>query len=312
MKPENILAQLDKALKSHQAEYRITGIHHLPELESELHQQFEMGSFNKEFFQERLTFFNFKPPDDGWDATSIIIASVPQPITVVHFTYNGIKHPVTLPPTYDQQTDQNMKESLEEVLNSAGYRISRARIPEKMMGTHSGLMQYGRNNIGYVRHMGSFHRPVTFFSDLPCNDDHWESPVMMERCFKCKACIKACPTHAIGEDRFLLHAERCITFHNEHLKEIPGYLQPSMHHCLFGCMICQKVCPENRKFVDRVEVKEYFSEGETTNILSGMLYDQLAPNTQQKLDRLSLTEDYSLLARNLGFLLHQLIVNCEP
>jgi len=270
-----------------------------------LHHQFEMGSFNNEFFQERLTFFNFKPPDDCRDATSIIIASVPQPITVIHFTYNGIKHPMTLPPTYDQQTDQNIKESLEEVLNSAGYRLSRARIPDKLMAAHSGLMQYGRNNIGYVQRMGSFHRPVTFYTNLPCEEDHWETPAMLERCLRCKACIKACPTHAIGSDRFLLHAERCITFHNEHLKDIPDYVHPSMHHCLLGCMICQQVCPENRKFIDWVEVGEQFSEEETDDILKGVSFDQLEPPTREKLDRLSLSEDYSLLARNLGLLLNQ-------
>jgi epoxyqueuosine reductase len=193
---------------------------------------------------------------------------------------------------------------MEEVLIPEGYDIKKARIPEKMLASYSGLMQYGRNNIGYVRHMGSFHRPVAFYTDLPCAEDQWEAPVMMDRCLRCKACIKACPTKAIGEDRFLLHAERCITFHNEHLKEIPGYVTPAMHHCLLGCMICQRVCPENRRFIDRIEVKEEFTEKETSDILNGIPFDQLIPATKRKLDRLFLSEDYSLLARNLGFLLY--------
>jgi epoxyqueuosine reductase len=76
-----------------------------------------------------------------------------------------------------------------------------------------------------------------------------------------------------------------------------------MHHCLLGCMICQRVCPENRRFINRIEEKEHFSEEETGAVLSAVPYDELARITQQKLDRLSLTEDYSLLARNLNLLL---------
>ena len=299
----NILVQLAEVMRSHRSEYRMVGIEHLYELQSQLLQQYSLGSFDEEFFQERLTFLRFQPPDDCRDARSIIVVAVPQPIVIVNFTYNGTVRSVTIPPTYDQQTDREIKESIEKVLNPAGYVISRARVPEKMLATHNGLMQYGRNNIGYVPQKGSFHRSVTFFTNLTCNDKQWMQPERMDRCNRCKACIKACPTGAIGEDRFLLHAERCITFHNEHVKEVPDYVDPSMHHCLLGCMICQKVCPENRKFVDWIEVKEHFTEKETSDILRGISFDQLDAETQYKLDRLSLTEDYFLLARNLGLLL---------
>jgi epoxyqueuosine reductase len=290
-------------MQNHQAVFRMISFEHLSQAEAELQQQHSDGLFNNTFFQERLTGFRYIPQADFGGVKSILIVAIPQPTLTLAFRYKGSEHPVTLPPTYDQQTDLEVQESIGKILIPAGYRLSRARIPEKVMATHSGLMQYGRNNIGYIPGMGSFYRPVAFFTDLSCEEDHWEAPVMLERCLRCRACIKACPTKAIGEDRFLLHAERCITFHNEHLKEIPGYIKPSMHHCLLGCMICQKVCPENRQFVDRVEVKENFSEEETDDILNGMPYDQLELYTRKKLDRLSLTEDYSLLARNLGLLL---------
>ncbi len=305
MKQEDIYAKLTYVMLNLQAAYRMVKVEHLPEAEAEMKQLHSNGLFNEDFFKERLTSFRFNPPDDLNHARSVIIVSVPQPKLTITFTYKGYEYPVTLPPTYDQQTDQKIRKSLEEIMIPAGYSISRARLPEKLLAAHSGLMQYGRNNIGYVQRMGSYQRPVTFYTDLPCEEDHWESPAMMERCLRCKACIKACPTHAIGADRFLLHAERCITFHNEHLKEIPEYVHPSMHHCLLGCMICQQVCPENRKFIDWVEAREQFSEEETEIILNGVSFDQLEPYTREKLDRLSLSEDYSLMARNLGLLLNQ-------
>jgi len=304
MKPESIFTQLNDVLQNQGAEYRIINIDHLNKAEADLQRLYSNGFFDDGFFQERLASFRFSAPDDVFKARSILIVAVPQPIVHIIFSWRGSENIITLPPTYVQQTDKEIKEILEEILSPEGFHISLARIPQKAVATHSGLMQYGRNNIGYVQGMGSFHRPVAFFTDLPCMEDHWEAPVMMERCTRCRACIKACPTGAIGEERFLLHAERCITFHNEHLKEIPDYVSSSMHHCLFGCMICQQVCPENHQFINRVEVREHFSEEETLNIMKGVPYVALACHTQKKLDRLSLTEDYSLLARNLSLLLH--------
>jgi epoxyqueuosine reductase len=304
MKTENIFVQLADVLQNQQAVYRMIHIDRLIKAETEIQRLYANGSFNDDFYQERLTSFRFSAPDDVFKAQSILMVAVPQPTVIITFFWKGSERPVTLPPTYDQQTDKTIKESVEKILNPEGYSLCRSRLPEKVLATHSGLMQYGRNNIGYVPLRGSFYRPVAFYTDLPCREDHWEAPVMMERCIRCRACIKACPTGAIGEDRFLLHAERCITFHNEHLQEIPDYIPSSMHHCLLGCMICQQVCPENREFNNRVEVREHFTEEETLHILEGVPYDALALPAQKKLDRLSLTEDYTLMARNLGLLLH--------
>jgi len=85
----------------------------------------------------------------------------------------------------------------------------------KFLAVRSGLARYGRNNITYVDGMGSLYRLSAFLSDLPYSGDCWTEPQMHDRCDDCSACIRACPTDAIPQHRFLLHSERCITFHNE-------------------------------------------------------------------------------------------------
>ena len=129
---------------------------------------------------------------------------------------------------------------------------------------------------------------------------------MLERCTNCRACIIKCPTRAIGEDRFLLHAERCLTFHNENPAAVPfpAWIDPSWHNSIFGCMICQRYCPEDKEFKDWIEVREEFSEEETSMILQQQSGVDLPAAIKEKLDRLEMAESIDILPRNLGVLLN--------
>ncbi len=73
-----------------------------------------------------------------------------------------------------------------------------------------------------------------------------DSPVP-DRCGSCTACIDACPTDALA-DGYLLDSRRCISYLNIELRgAIPGEWRAPMGEHLFGCDICQDVCPWNRK-----------------------------------------------------------------
>jgi epoxyqueuosine reductase len=153
--------------------------------------------------------------------------------------------------------------------------------------------------------MGSFLQLVAAFSDLPCVQDSWQEPKALDRCETCDACLKRCPTGAITQDRFLLRAERCLTYHNEGDAEFPAWIDPSCHHCLVGCMRCQLVCPENRAvsgwFDDRVE----FSAQETAAFVGRVPLDQLPAGTEAKLRSLEINEGYLALCRNVSMLVGQ-------
>ena len=119
---------------------------------------------------------------------------------------------------------------------------------KSFLAVRSGLAAYGRNNVTYVTGLGSFHRLSAFYSDMPCDGDEWHELRLLDRCVKCRLCHRLCPTGAIARDRFLLHAERCIVFHNEKPWTVPfpAWLDPAWHNCLVGCLLCQAKCPENR------------------------------------------------------------------
>jgi epoxyqueuosine reductase len=172
-------------------------------------------------------------------------------------------------------------------------------LPWKLLAVRSGLARYGKNNITYISGLGSFYRLVAFVSDLPCPADRWEALRFLNDCTHCDACTKACPGGAIGAGRFLLHAERCMTFHNERQGEFSAWLNPSWHHCLVGCMVCQKVCPVNKNFRKWIVDGPTFSAQETDFIMQTVGQDKLPHKTVLKMDQLDMIEYLGVLGRNL-------------
>jgi epoxyqueuosine reductase len=294
----------------------VVPIRHLQDLREEIEGRHAQGLLNDEFYQEWLSRFEFKPPalqggkpPENLTATSLIVVAIPRPQIRVDFHWNGSIHSIIIPPTYVgyEDTRQRIQEFLAGLLAPAGFHIAPARIPLKLLAVRSGLAQYGRNNICYVPGMGSFFQLVAVYSDLPCTQDPWQEAHMMERCQDCHACRNRCPSGAIPSDRFLLRAERCIVFHNERSGRypFPAWLDPTWHNCLIGCMLCQRVCPEDRDVLGWVEQGEEFSQDETRLLLEGVQLDQLPVATVDKLKRLDLADSVDALPRNMGVLFAQ-------
>ena len=131
---------------------------------------------------------------------------------------------------------------------------------------------------------------------------------MLRRLLPLQAEIPRLPSTTLRtgpSERFLLHAERCITFHNEKPGDIPfpAWIDPSWHNCLVGCLHCQRVCPQNREFLHWVEERVEFSQEETALLLQGVALDQLPPATAKKLEQSDMVELLDVLPRNLGVLL---------
>ena len=283
---------------------RFVSIKRLRDLQEEIKRRHKQGLLNKEFYQERLAWFDFRIPDSLPKAMSLIIVAVPRPQSHAVFTWNGESRSLMLPPTYVayEETRKMVEDLLGEILNTSGYCVERTKLPLKLLAVRSGLGLYGRNNICYVPGMGSFLQLVAVYSDLPCKKDNWRESQMMERCQDCHACRLNCPSGAIPSDRFLLRAERCIVFYNEKERDVPfpDWMDPSWHNCVVGCFHCQRVCPENKDFMQWIEGKEEFSQEEMALLLEGASLDKLPASTIKKLKKLDLIEYLDVLPRNLG------------
>jgi epoxyqueuosine reductase len=283
---------------------KIVTVNHLSELRDSILNLYSKGLIDKKLYEEQLDSLSFDLPTNLPNINSIIIVAVPTPQMRITITWHGKSKFVIIPPTYVSYTQrtENTRETLAKCIGNEGYHLVKAQLPLKTLAVCSGLAKYGRNNICYVNEMGSFFQLAGAFSDLPCKKDSWCEPSMLERCKTCLACLRNCPTKAITKERFLLHAEKCLTFHNESSGDFPGWIDPSWHHCLFGCMRCQYVCPENKTKLDWFEDRAEFSEQETFLLLKGQPLDRLPKETASKIKSLQLSERFDLLCRNLSMI----------
>lgn len=184
-------------------------------------------------------------------------------------------------------------------------RFMKATLPLKLLAVRSGLALYGRNNITYVPKFGNFHRLIAFYSDYHSPVDNWQEKKALPLCASCKACLNACPTKAIQKDRFLIRAERCLSYLNEKdsKHEFPKWLNASAHNSIVGCMHCQRVCPYDKDMLGWYEDRGNFNEEETAYLLMGKFSGQKAKRIERKLKRVGL--DLTLFPRNLEVLLNR-------
>lgn len=301
-----MLEQLFSQLAERGLQGRLVSIDHLGDLEAAIEGPRSQGLLDAELVQTYLAEFDYHPPKALPEATSILVVAMPQPQVRVTFTWAGEQVPFIIPPTYpEREMNIQVLGLLREILEPAGYRLAEASLPKKMLAVRSGLAAYGKNNVTYVPGMGSFHGLVAAYTDLPANTDGWREPQMMERCRDCVACQRHCPAGAITAERFLLRAERCITFHNEKPGSVPfpTWMDAAWHNCLVGCLHCQWACPENRDVRHWVEGSTVFSQEETELLLGEVAHGQIPAATREKMQRVNLERWAELLPRNLGTLL---------
>ena len=299
MKLESITKTILERIKQNGWQAKFVSIEHLRDLEEEIEAHYQNGSLDKELYADYLNRFDFDVSAYFEGVRTLIVVTAPQPQQQVTFNWQGQTYSGIIPPTYSLATDRQIKDCLEDILKPQGFNLEKKRLPEKLLAARCGLARYGKNNLTYVPGMGSFHRPAVFVTDVSCEEDSWGELKPLKACAECTACMDACPTDAIVSDRFLVHAERCITFHNERPYEFPEWLDRSWHNCLVGCMFCQKACPMNKKFLNWIEDGAAFSEKETDYLFKRVLPDNMPKTMVEKSEKLGMTEYTGVLGRNL-------------
>lgn len=139
---------------------------------------------------------------------------------------------------------KEMVAELQEEIGVFGFRVfvDSAPVLEKAWARKSGLGWVGKNANLITKKHGSFY----FLAEIICDLELEYDLAVTDHCGSCRACIDACPTQAIVSDR-IVDGSKCISYATIELKnEIPDYFNGKMDDWMFGCDVCQDVCPWNR------------------------------------------------------------------
>lgn len=121
--------------------------------------------------------------------------------------------------------------------------IDSAPVLEREWAQRAGLGWNGRHTLTINPRQGSYFFLAEIICDLPLE---YDDPIR-DHCGTCRRCIDACPTEAISPEGYFLDASKCISYLSIELREaIPAAFQDKMDNWMFGCDVCQEVCPWNR------------------------------------------------------------------
>jgi epoxyqueuosine reductase len=145
---------------------------------------------------------------------------------------------------------RQLESRLVEFIDAAGEEpprtwcyVDTGPLIERAFAAHSGVGWIGKNTCILNQEQGSWLFVATMLTSLELTP----STPAEDRCGSCTRCIDACPTDALHEP-YKMDARRCISYLTiEKRGDIPSDLREGMGNHLFGCDICQDVCPWNRR-----------------------------------------------------------------
>jgi epoxyqueuosine reductase len=135
-----------------------------------------------------------------------------------------------------------LQHSIGEV-NGRGF-IDSAPVLERSWAQRSGLGWIGKNGNMITKDSGSFFFIATLIVDIELD---YDDPFARDYCGSCTRCIDTCPTDAILNNK-VIDGSKCISYYTIELKDalIPAEMNGKLDNWMFGCDVCQDVCPWNR------------------------------------------------------------------
>ncbi|MFY0602555.1 MAG: tRNA epoxyqueuosine(34) reductase QueG [Flavobacteriaceae bacterium] len=192
---------------------------------------------------------------------------------------------------------QSIQEEIGEVSGRAF--VDSAPVLERAWAEKAGLGWNGKHTLLIQKQQGSFFFLAELIVDLELE---YDVPFTTDHCGDCTKCIDACPTDAILPDN-KIDASRCISYFTIELKEnIPTEFQNQMKDWMFGCDICQDVCPWNR--FSKAHQEPLFQPKKELLEMTKKEWQEITEDTFKKVFKKSAVKrtKYSGITRNIQFL----------
>ena len=223
----------------------------------------------------------------------------PSSLKVSKYAYGKDYHEVIK--TKLKQLLQFITEKIGEV-HGRGF-VDSAPVLERSWAQRSGLGWIGKNGNLINKGNGSFFFIATLIVDLELE---YDDPIVKDYCGTCRKCMDACPTDAILENK-VIDGSKCISYFTIELKAmiIPENMRGKFQDWMFGCDICQDVCPWNRFSKPTSEIE--FTPLPAILNFTTKDWEELTEDTFKELFRNSPLKrsKFAGLKRNLKFLIQK-------
>lgn len=208
---------------------------------------------------------------------------------------------------YGQDYHHVIKEKLKELLNfiqteigevSGRAFVDSAPVLDKAWAAKSGLGWVGKNSNLITQKVGSFYFIAELIIDLELD---YDTPTT-DHCGSCTACLDACPTEAIVAP-YVVDGSKCISYFTIELKDnLPQEMKGKFDDWMFGCDVCQDVCPWNR--FSKPHNEPLFQANSDILNFSKSDWEEITTDTFQKVFKNSAVKrtKYEGLLRNINFL----------
>tara|TARA_R110002051_G_scaffold986_1_gene4793 strand:- start:3972 stop:4898 length:927 start_codon:yes stop_codon:yes gene_type:complete len=176
--------------------------------------------------------------------------------------------------------------------------VDSAPVLDKAWAAKSGLGWIGKNSNLLTKQLGSFYFIAELIVDIELEYDH----KVTDHCGTCTACIDACPTQAIVEP-YAVDGSKCISYFTIELKnELPIDVKGSFDDWMFGCDVCQDVCPWNR--FSKPHKEPLFNPNPEMLSMTKKDWDEITEDVFQKVFKKSAVKrtKFTGLTRNIDFL----------
>lgn len=188
-----------------------------------------------------------------------------------------------------------------EKFGNFSYKIfvDSAPIMERAWAERTGIGWVGKHSLLLTKRTGSFYFLAIMLVDLELEPD---APVT-DHCGNCTKCIEACPTEAILMPK-VIDSNKCISYLTiEYRKELPEEYQDKMDGWIFGCDICQDVCPWNKFSLPHAEIR--FNPSEMLKDLTDGTLEEIEKDVYDKIFAKSAVKrtKFQGLKRNIDFVL---------
>ena len=209
--------------------------------------------------------------------------------------------------SYGQDYHHVIKEKLKELLHfiqteigevSGRAFVDSAPVLDKAWAAKSGLGWVGKNSNLITQKVGSFYFIAELIIDLELD---YDTPTT-DHCGSCTACLDACPTEAIVAP-YVVDGSKCISYFTIELKEnLPQEMKGKFDDWMFGCDVCQDVCPWNR--FSKPHNEPLFQPNPDILNFSKADWEEITVDTFQKVFKNSAVKrtKYDGLLRNIDFL----------